>query len=100
MHPVDQDISLYHCVILGPAGTPYEGGKFTVEAKIFQEYPLRPPRLTMITPILHVNIFDGKIYFRDFVDGDGWSPTFHLRLVSLLDLLYMIALILMNFFAI
>ncbi len=40
----------------GPPGTPYEGGHYTVDVNIPQEYPFRPPTMKFETKVWHPNI--------------------------------------------
>ncbi len=37
-------------MILGPAGTPYEGGEYHGVLRFTQEYPHKPPSILMVTP--------------------------------------------------
>ena len=43
-------------LIIGPSDTLYEGGFFKCHLEFPQEYPLRPPKLKVITDIWHPNI--------------------------------------------
>lgn len=54
--PEGDDGRLWHVTFDGPAGGPYEGGKFCVEVKFGDSYPRDPPRLKLLTPIFHCNI--------------------------------------------
>lgn len=40
----------------GPPGTPYEGGTYCIEIKIFRDYPFHPPKMRFITKVWHPNI--------------------------------------------
>ncbi|KAI0241100.1 Ubiquitin-conjugating enzyme E2 T [Lamellibrachia satsuma] len=42
--------------IVGPSGTPYEGGIFQLEVDIPERYPFEPPKIRFITPVYHPNI--------------------------------------------
>ena len=46
----------FQVLIIGPSDTLYEGGFFKCHLVFPQEYPLRPPKLTVITDIWHPNI--------------------------------------------
>ena len=68
--------------IIGPAGTPYEGGLFYIDISLPSDYPFRPPKLRFRTPFYHP-IFDrsGQIH-RCFNNlSDKWSPAFTVRKV-------------------
>jgi len=52
----DNDIFKWEVLIIGPSDTLYEGGFFKCHLVFPQEYPLRPPKLTVITDIWHPNI--------------------------------------------
>ncbi|XP_052128345.1 ubiquitin-conjugating enzyme E2 T-like [Frankliniella occidentalis] len=42
--------------IEGPVGSSYEGGLFNLDIIIPDDYPLSPPKVTMLTKIYHPNI--------------------------------------------
>ncbi len=53
----------WRIVIDGPAGSPYEGGKFTLSLLLPKEYPFKPPTINFKTRIYHPNITsDDKVY--------------------------------------
>jgi ubiquitin-conjugating enzyme (huntingtin interacting protein 2) len=56
--PADASGDLTHlkASILGPPGTPYEGGSYVVDVKIPTEYPFRPPTMKFDTKVWHPNI--------------------------------------------
>ncbi|KAH9363832.1 hypothetical protein HPB48_007948 [Haemaphysalis longicornis] len=60
--------------IIGPEGSPYEGGKFLLDLMFTEEYPFQPPRVRFRTRIYHCN-FDrrGNISV-DILQRSGWSP--------------------------
>ncbi|KAH8369442.1 hypothetical protein KR009_011249 [Drosophila setifemur] len=53
---VDEDMAKLDVRFEGPLGTAYEGGVWTVNVAMPQEYPLRAPRVRFVTKILHPNI--------------------------------------------
>jgi len=52
----DNDIFKWEVLIIGPSDTLYEGGFFKCHLEFPTEYPLRPPKLKVITDIWHPNI--------------------------------------------
>ena len=47
---------IFQVLIIGPSDTLYEGGFFKCHLIFPKEYPLRPPKLKVITDIWHPNI--------------------------------------------
>lgn len=86
--PVEDDLYNLVGAILGPSGTPYEGGVFYVRVRYPEEYPMQPPSFCFLTKIYHPNIDDrGKVCLD--ILGTQWSPalTLPLVLVSILSIL-------------
>ncbi len=54
--PVDGNLFEWEAVILGPIGTPYEGGVFNLNISIPSNYPFKPPTVIFKTKIYHPNI--------------------------------------------
>eukprot|EP00211_Chloroparvula_japonica_P012883 CAMPEP_0119121938 /NCGR_PEP_ID=MMETSP1310-20130426/2349_1 /TAXON_ID=464262 /ORGANISM="Genus nov. species nov., Strain RCC2339" /LENGTH=135 /DNA_ID=CAMNT_0007111533 /DNA_START=90 /DNA_END=497 /DNA_ORIENTATION=- len=84
------DSNLYHWVatIMGPAGSPYDGGVFYLDFKFTEQYPFKPPKVRMRTKIYHCNISsDGEICLD--VLKKNWAPSLTVSkiLVSITSLL-------------
>lgn len=47
--PDQENITKIHALIIGPADTPYEGGFFYFFLRCPPDYPIRPPRVRLIT---------------------------------------------------
>eukprot|EP00906_Rhabdomonas_costata_P023171 RCo033360 len=75
------DLFNWQATIRGPATTPYEGGRFTIEIKIPPEYPFKAPIFRFTTKIFHPSVKsdDGSICGEIFSD---WKPS-----VMILDVL-------------
>jgi ubiquitin-conjugating enzyme E2 D/E len=69
-------------IILGPIGTPYEGGIFKIFISIPKYYPLEHPTIIFKTKIYHPNIgSDGSICSNIF--QTEWSPVFNISTILL-----------------
>ena len=67
------DLSSWTALVDGPPGTPFEKGKFRLEIKFNENYPLKPPSVKFIDKIFHPNVYnDGKICV-DILQG-AWRP--------------------------
>ncbi|XP_055838601.1 uncharacterized protein LOC129906733 [Episyrphus balteatus] len=54
--PLDKQNTYWQASILGPAGSPYEGGKFFLYIFFPETYPMIPPTVRFLTKILHPNV--------------------------------------------
>lgn len=91
-HPVDNcsagpesDEDLYNWVgtIIGPLGTPYEGGVFNITIAFPKDYPFRPPKVKFTTPIYHPNINPNSGNICLDILKDSWSPALSVQKVML-----------------
>ncbi|XP_017076785.2 ubiquitin-conjugating enzyme E2 4 [Drosophila eugracilis] len=75
---VDDDMANLDVRFEGPLGTAYEGGVWSVNVAIPQEYPLKAPRVRFVTKILHPNIefTTGLVCMNVF--KQAWSPSYDL----------------------
>ncbi|KAK0086135.1 hypothetical protein PV325_003717 [Microctonus aethiopoides] len=79
-----KDDQMNHLIatILGPIGSPYEGGVFKLEVEVDDNYPFEPPSIKFITPIYHPNIDTGGRICMDLLKmppNGGWKPTITLE---------------------
>ncbi|RLV84126.1 Ubiquitin-conjugating enzyme [Meyerozyma sp. JA9] len=73
----------------GPPGTPYEGGVFSVDINIPNEYPFKPPVMKFLTKVYHPNISSVTGAICLDILKDAWTPIYTLKscLISLQSLL-------------
>ena len=62
--------------ILGPAGTPYEGGCFEFEIHLGKDYPLKPPEFRFTTKIFHPNVNDKGYVSLEIIQEKNWTPAY------------------------
>ncbi len=67
------DIYNWNATIIGPDGTPYQGGIFYLNIFFPNDYPFKPPKVTFITKIYHPNINSNGNICLDILK-DQWSP--------------------------
>ncbi|KAJ2466014.1 E2 ubiquitin-protein ligase peroxin 4, partial [Coemansia sp. RSA 2322] len=74
----DEDILRWRAVLRGPRESPYEGGYFELRIDVPEEYPIRPPTLTFVTPVCHPNVhFETGEICLDILKTQ-WSPAWTL----------------------
>ena len=78
---LDAENLRFHAVVLGPAGTVYEGGEWHFEYTVREEYPFKPPftNIKAFNRLYHPeikNIENGIPHFFGCSGcaGDSWSP--------------------------
>ncbi|XP_071507862.1 ubiquitin-conjugating enzyme E2 Z-like [Diadema antillarum] len=78
----EEDITRVHALITGPFDTPYEGGFFHFVIKFPPDYPIRPPRIKLMTTGDGSVRFNPNLYRSGKVclsilgtwSGPAWSP--------------------------
>ena len=70
---IDDDIFHWQATIMGPEGTPYQGGVFELRIDFPQDYPFKPPNVVFTTKIYHCNINSNGNICLDILK-DQWSP--------------------------
>ncbi|XP_042857222.1 ubiquitin-conjugating enzyme E2 D2B-like [Penaeus japonicus] len=80
--PVGND--LFHCqaTIMGPRGSPYEGGLFDLSIDFPESYPFEPPEIKFKTQVYHMNVGPYGDICLDIL-GKNWSPALSLSKVLL-----------------
>lgn len=73
--PLGDSLFQWTAIILGPAGTPWEGGVWRLGMDFPPEYPEKPPAICFRNEVFHPNVFtDGQICL-DLL-REGWSPSY------------------------
>lgn len=67
------DMLKWTATIIGPIGSPYEGGIFKLRIDFTDDYPFSPPKVLFITPIYHCNVNSAGGICLDILK-DQWSP--------------------------
>ena len=70
---VGDDMFCWQATIMGPVGSPYEGGIFYLKIEFPEDYPFKPPKITFITKIYHCNINNAGNICLDILK-EQWSP--------------------------
>ncbi|XP_033215477.1 ubiquitin-conjugating enzyme E2 T-like [Belonocnema kinseyi] len=90
----DDRLDVLMATIIGPHGSPYEGGVFQLVVVIPDKYPFEPPRIRFSTPVYHPNIDQNGLICMDLLKMPpigGWKPT-----ITLENLLVAVQLLLGN----
>ena len=80
--PRDDNMMIWDATIIGPTGTPYEGGIFLLEILFPNNYPFRPPKVRFLTKVWHPNVnLKGGICID--ILKDKWTASLMARTVLL-----------------
>lgn len=82
-------LDVMYAVIVGPKGTPYEGGFFYFVIRFPDQYPMKPPNVKFMTTGNGNVRFNPNLYTNGKVcvsilgtwSGPGWQPIMSLRSV-------------------
>lgn len=78
----ENDITKVHALVIGPPGTPYEGGFFYFLISFTPDYPIKPPKVRLVTTGGGRVRFNPNLYKNGTVclsilgtwQGPAWSP--------------------------
>ena len=79
---IGDDIFQWNAKIMGPSGSPYEGGIFNLCIEFPSDYPFKPPKVTFKTRIYHYSINSVGNICLDILK-DKWSPALTISKVLL-----------------
>lgn len=71
--PINDDLYYWQATIMGPEGSPYQGGLFFLDINFPTDYPFKPPKIYFRTKIYHPNISSNGSICLDILK-DQWSP--------------------------
>ncbi|CAM9380240.1 unnamed protein product [Scytosiphon promiscuus] len=77
--PKGDSLASLEGTILGPEGTPFEGGTFSINIDIPSGYPFEPPRMKFVTKIWHPNISSQTGAICLDILKDQWSPALTIK---------------------
>lgn len=80
--PVEDDMYKWQATIIGPEGSPYQGGMFNLTINFPSDYPFKSPHIVFNTPIYHCNINSSGSICLDILK-DKWSPALTISKVLL-----------------
>ena len=69
----DNDLFQWRATVLGPEGSPYQGGIFFLKISLPADYPFKAPHISFITKIYHCNVNTNGSICLDILK-DQWSP--------------------------
>jgi ubiquitin-protein ligase len=78
----DEDMNNWQATIVGPEGTPYQGGVFILDIKLGPSYPFKPPEVRFRTKIYHCNIDANGNICLDIL-RDKWAASLNIQRVLL-----------------
>merc|ERR1712084_95230 len=72
----------WQATIIGPVGSPYEGGVFNLNVSFPADYPFKPPKVQFTTKIYHCNVNNNGSICLDILQSQ-WSPALTISKVLL-----------------
>jgi ubiquitin-conjugating enzyme E2 S len=75
VHMNDEDLTDIQATLVGPSGTPYEGGHFRMKLVLSSDFPQSPPKGFFITKIFHPNVSSSGEICVNTLKRD-WKPEY------------------------
>eukprot|EP00243_Klebsormidium_subtile_P012824 TRINITY_DN803_c0_g4_i1.p1 TRINITY_DN803_c0_g4~~TRINITY_DN803_c0_g4_i1.p1 ORF type:complete len:284 (+),score=46.02 TRINITY_DN803_c0_g4_i1:27-854(+) len=73
--PNEDDLFVWHAVLAGPPGTPWEGGSYPLEVHLSPSYPRKPPdSVRFLTEVFHPNVAQDGVPYLDFLAVQSVKP--------------------------
>ena len=79
INPNEANIAIWDVIIDGPEGTPFIGGKFTVNLDFTNLYPFRAPKVKFMTKIYHPCVNTERGYISVTVIETKWVPSLNAK---------------------
>lgn len=76
------DMFTWKATVMGPQGSPYQGGVFFLNVTFPTDYPFKPPKVQFTTKIYHCNVNSSGAICLDILK-DQWSPALTISKVLL-----------------
>lgn len=80
--PDGDNLVKWKATIIGPKGSPFDGGVFHLDISYPTDYPFKPPKVKFATPVYHPNINKTGDICLDILK-DQWSPALTISKVLL-----------------
>tara|TARA_Y100000996_G_C22320453_1_gene560123 strand:+ start:35 stop:484 length:450 start_codon:yes stop_codon:yes gene_type:complete len=71
--PDGEDLYTWQASIMGPDGSPFQGGVFWLKISFPKDYPFKPPKMQFLTKLYHPNISATGAICIDILK-EQWSP--------------------------
>ncbi|CAM9124406.1 unnamed protein product, partial [Discosporangium mesarthrocarpum] len=84
IEPMDEDILKWTAMLVGPEGTPFNGGCFNLEIQFPTEYPFKAPKASQVkfvTRIYHPNVKTDTGEICSDILNNNWGPTLNVTYV-------------------
>jgi ubiquitin-conjugating enzyme E2 D/E len=77
--PIDDNLFHWNACILGPEGSPYEGGVFNLDLELPSSYPFKPPVVKFLTKVYHPSVKQDSGEICADLITEKWSPTLNIK---------------------